>query len=337
MAIRKLESGRWEVNIKPGGRTGRQVRKLFKTRADAAQFEQWALGQAHNQPEWKPEKRDQRRLSDLIELWWKAHGKQLSAAEDTHRRLKAICQALGNPAAPQITAAAFANYRTQRIAGGLSASTANRELAYVRAMFNTLASLDQWKKENPVGNVKAFRVQETELAYLTADRVCRLLDETAKARNPHVDLITRACLATGARWSEVERLRISQVRDDHLHLVKTKSKKTRNVPIEEELAEQLRNHHQGPGERIFEYAEAAFREAIERAEIDLPEGQMTHVLRHTFASCFMQNGGNILALQKILGHADLKTTMRYAHLAPKHLAEAKKLNPLKMLASGEWK
>ena len=39
-----------------------------------------------------------------------------------------------------------------------------------------------------------------------------------------------------------------------------------------------------------------------------------HDLRHTFASHFMMNGGNLYTLQKLLGHSDLETTMIYAHL-----------------------
>lgn len=46
-----------------------------------------------------------------------------------------------------------------------------------------------------------------------------------------------------------------------------------------------------------------------------------HALRHTFASHFVMNGGNILALQKILGHSDIKMTLQYAHLAPDFLGE----------------
>lgn len=65
----------------------------------------------------------------------------------------------------------------------------------------------------------------------------------------------------------------------------------------------------------------------------MPKGQLTHVLRHTFASHFMINGGNILTLQKILGHANLTMTMRYAHLAPEHLQEARALNPLVKLVN----
>ncbi|WP_455423464.1 hypothetical protein [Burkholderia savannae] len=45
----------------------------------------------------------------------------------------------------------------------------------------------------------------------------------------------------------------------------------------------------------------------------------------------MMNGGNILTLQRILGHQSLTMTMRYAHLAPEHLQEAKMLNPLRQL------
>lgn len=42
----------------------------------------------------------------------------------------------------------------------------------------------------------------------------------------------------------------------------------------------------------------------------------------------MMNGGNILVLQRVLGHTDIKMTMRYAHFAPDHLEETLRLNPL---------
>lgn len=46
-----------------------------------------------------------------------------------------------------------------------------------------------------------------------------------------------------------------------------------------------------------------------------------HALRHTFASHYVMSGGNLLALQKILGHSDVKTTLIYAHLAPDFLGD----------------
>ena len=56
--------------------------------------------------------------------------------------------------------------------------------------------------------------------------------------------------------------------------------------------------------------------------------QAAHALRHTFASHFIQNGGNILNLQKVLGHSNLVMTMRYAHLEPDHLQDAVRFGPL---------
>lgn len=79
---------------------------------------------------------------------------------------------------------------------------------------------------------------------------------------------------------------------------------------------------------LFKPCYSAFRKAIQIAGIETPPGQLSHVLRHTFASHFMMNGGNILVLQRILGHTDIKVTMRYAHFAPEHLLEAIPLNPL---------
>lgn len=80
--------------------------------------------------------------------------------------------------------------------------------------------------------------------------------------------------------------------------------------------------------RFFAPCYPAFRKAVKRAELDLPDWRLSHVLRHTFASHFMMNGGNILVLKEILGHTDIKMTMRYAHFAPSHLQEAIDLNPL---------
>jgi site-specific recombinase XerD len=45
-----------------------------------------------------------------------------------------------------------------------------------------------------------------------------------------------------------------------------------------------------------------------------------HDLRHTFASNFVIKGGNLLSLQKILGHSTISMTLRYAHLAPDFMA-----------------
>ncbi|HGJ5883614.1 tyrosine-type recombinase/integrase [Arsenophonus sp.] len=71
-----------------------------------------------------------------------------------------------------------------------------------------------------------------------------------------------------------------------------------------------------------------FRRTLKCIKPTLPAGQATHVMRHTFATHFMINGGNIITLQRILGHSKIEQTMTYAHFAPDYLDDAIRLNPL---------
>jgi site-specific recombinase XerD len=329
MAINKSGAG-WTVDIQPGGRGAKRFRKSFATQAEAKRYEAWLTTQVSLAPAWAPEKRDFRTLSELINIWYTHHGSGLRSGEDTHRRLLSLAKAIGDPPAERFTVDVFAQYRTSRLADGITANNLNREHSYLRAVFNELARLGYWKKDNPLGKLRQFKIQENELSYLTQPQIHSLLLALKDARNPHVSLVTQVCLATGARWSEAEELRLAQVRGGLIQFARTKSGKTRAIPISSSLETALIEHHKnfGIGVRIFGYAWSAFREAIERAGIKLPDGQMTHALRHTFASHFIIGGGNILTLQRILGHQSLTMTMRYAHLAPDHLMEAKRLNPL---------
>ena len=317
----------------PMGSRGKRYRKTFTTKAEALSYEAWLKSNVTQKPDWQPQKRDARRLSELIEIWYSQHGTHLNSGRDTYNRLRNLSAALGDPYANKLNSEMFAEYRSNRIADGVSANNMNREKNYLQAMFNELARLDIWKGDNPIAKVRSLKVSERELSYLTLDQIDLLLSELKQARNEHVYLITQVCLATGARWSEAEKLRRPQVRNGLIQFAMTKSKKTRAVPIDEELESDLQKHYELKSEdigdsRFFTYAYSAFISGLGRTGIELPPGQAAHVLRHTFASHFMINGGNILSLQRILGHSSLAMTMRYAHLSPDHLNEARRLNPL---------
>lgn len=329
MTIKKVDGG-WLVDEQPGGRGGKRYRKTVRTQAEAKQYQAWLKTKVTSQPDWQPQRAESRRLKDLITEWHAHHGTTLRSGADQKKRLEALADAMGNPIADRLEAEDFANYRTKRISAGISPANCNREHAYLRALFNELARLGKWDKPNPVSKLKQFKEPESELAYLDAKQIEMLLSELAKSSNVHALLISKVALSCGSRWGETEQLTTSQVRDGKVQFARTKTDKNRTVPIDAELEAALNEHFKkhGTGNRFFQYAEGAFREAIERASIELPRGQMTHILRHTFASAFMQGGGNILTLQRLIGHKDLKTTMRYAHLAPDHLQEALALNPL---------
>lgn len=324
MAIRKVKTG-WQVDFQPGGRGGRRVRKTFKTQAEAKRFERHILGKVAAGEEYTPPKRDRRTLSELVQLWHDHHGHTLKSARDRKRSLLKVAEALGDPLAANFTAQDWATYRTQRLQE-VKPSTVNHEHAYLKAMFSELERLDLWHRPNPLSKVRMVRTDDTEMAYLDRHQVRRLLDHLKAKPKRDCFLITWLCLATGARWSESETLRAENVGKDRVTFVATKSGKSRTVPIDPHLAGQLRRRRQIG--RLFINSYKAFQASIQDLGIELPRGQLTHVLRHTFASHFMMNGGNILVLQRILGHQSITMTMRYAHFAPDHLEEAVKLNPV---------
>ena len=63
----------------------------------------------------------------------------------------------------------------------------------------------------------------------------------------------------------------------------------------------------------------AYKRALEIAGINDTDVNF-HTLRHTFASQLVMQGVDIPTLKGLLGHSDIKTTMRYAHLAPDHIS-----------------
>lgn len=288
---------------------------------------------------WLGDKPDTRRIKELAQLWYDLHGRSLSAGANTHKKLTLMADALGNPLASGFTAKDFAHYRNKRLTGeiklddrfykGSSPVTINLDHSYLNAMCSELIRLEEWKLPNPLENLRKFSVSEKEMAWLDELQINELLEGTS--HNVDLNRVVRVCLSTGARWSESQFLSKSQLSPNKITFTQTKGKKNRTVPISEEFYEELKSIKT---ERLFADCYYPFLTILGHSSIALPKGQLTHVLRHTFAAHFMMNGGNILVLQKILGHSDINMTMRYAHFAPEHLDTAISFNPLARLGSG---
>ena len=322
MSIRKQLNGSYLVELYPQGRGGKRVRKTFKTKSEATRFEQYTLNEAEQKP-WLPEKDDNRHLTDLIELWFNLHGQALNDGKKRKNKLLAMSTVMSNPIARNITASDFSRYRQLRLEA-VSIKTVNNDQTYLNALFNELNRLGEWKYANPITDLRALKYQQPEMGFLKPDEIELVFSELEKGRNYDAYLISKICISTGCRWSEAEQLMGSQLTPYRVTFIHTKGNKRRAVPISEELYNEL---PQNSG-RLFSNCIKSFRMAINRTAIRLPKGQSTHVLRHTFASHFMMNGGNILVLQQILGHASINDTMKYAHFSPAHLEDAIRLNPL---------
>lgn len=342
MTVSKQKSGKWLCEVYPQGRDGRRIRKQFATKGEAEAFETWAKREAEEKP-WLGEKADRRRLSELIALWYKLHGQSLAASKSRLAKLEIVCRGLGDPIAAQLTAKAWAHYRDKRLSGEIDNGytpdpakwkvkpiTVNREQHYLSAVFNELTRLGEWSLPNPLESVRPFREKEREMSWLTQAQIAELLAACVRFGNVDLTRVVKICLATGAHWREAESLTRTQLVPNKLTFVKTKGGRNRTVPIPQWLFDEL-----APLEgALFQPCYADFTRMLATTSLALAEGQKTHVLRHTFASHFMMNGGNILVLQRILGHANIRETMRYAHFAPDHLEEAVTLNPLAAFNGG---
>lgn len=324
MAIEQLPDGRWKVDVEPI--KGKRFRKTLKTKAEAMRFEATCRAKVIDAPEWSPKPKDKRRLSELIDRWATLHAFTLADGEARRRLLDELAKVLGDPVAIRMTGNEYAEYRTQALKAGANPKTLNNRLGYLRSVFNVLHQLGEIDYPNPLSRVRPLRLQEKELTYLTDDQIGVLFTTIhTRCKTPHVAMVAAICLATGARWGEAQALTPDRIRNQLVTFVNTKGKRTRSIPIALELEVRIQRHFKQHGP--FSNCLNSFDKTLGASGLPVPAGQSSHVLRHTFASRFVMNGGNILTLQKILGHTSLIMTMRYAHLAPDHLQDAVKLGP----------
>jgi integrase len=207
-----------------------------------------------------------------------------------------------------------------------SDAATNRCIAALRHMMSKAVEWDMLK-HSAFDAGKSLQIKENNERdrFLSEDEIPKLLAEC----QPYLREVVEAALHTGCRKGELLNLKWSQIRNDHIYLRKTKSNKKREIPINDDLTglfKRIRKKQHLTFQHVFVYqgrriesVKTAFNAALRRASI---EDFRFHDLRHTFASHFIMRTGDLKALQEILGHADIKTTMRYAHLVKSHKKKA---------------
>ncbi|MBF0592624.1 MAG: site-specific integrase [Nitrospirae bacterium] len=127
---------------------------------------------------------------------------------------------------------------------------------------------------------------------------------------------------TGARRSEIQSLQWSDIQGDGVVFGKTKTYKSRKVPISEGLRNIILEHGRGVG-KIFNLTPDRISHAMKTYLKKAGMGSFRlHDLRHTFASLLVQTGVGLRTVQELLGHTSYSTTLIYAHLSQQHLQNA---------------
>jgi integrase len=205
-------------------------------------------------------------------------------------------------------------------------ATINREMFCLHQLFTKAV---EWEliEQNPFSRGKTLALKENNehMRFLGEDEIESVLDSCKS----HLYPIVLCALTTGMRRGEILSLKWSQVRNGFIYLRKTKTFNSRQIPISDRLAELFKSIRQREHLRsgyVFTYAgrrlttnRKGFKAALRRAEID---DFRFHDLRHTFASQVLLRGGSLKDIQELLGHKDIRTTMRYAHLTQQSKIDA---------------
>jgi integrase len=264
------------------------------------------------------------------------HGKR-SLADDQRILEKRLLPALGSTLPVRtLTAAAIAQYERTRMGATVegrdrkvSAFTVSNELSVLRHM---LRLARRWGYLDAVPDVELPRKPEGRRRYLEADEITRLRDACQRSGNPDLALAVVIALNTGMRKAEIlglewARIDLSTAR---ITLYATKSGKPRGIPVNSDVYDALVACQPGAEQRqgrLFsrDYGRRAsqirkaFEVACRRAGI---AGFRFHDLRHTAASHLVMRGATLQEVKEILGHSDIRMTLRYAHLSPAHLRSA---------------
>ncbi|GAB6261816.1 phage integrase [Photobacterium sp. R1] len=325
MSIKK-DGNKWLVDIRPAGRDGKRFRRKFDKKSEALAYEKHILARAHNK-EWLGTPIDNRKLSELIEIWWKKSGQFKRSADDYLEKLQLICAELEDPAVNKIDYKFLSDWVHYRLEKGNKSTTVRRLISTVSNVFTVLISTGDYTGTHPIKGFKLPKIIPCEMSFLTESQISQLLD--AVKHNDELRKVVEICLATGSRWRETVTLKATNLSPYRIRFTNTKTGKPRTVPISKTLYERI---YPKTGSHVFSYdPQSELYEILEKLDFGLPKGQKAHVLRHTFASHFVMKGGNILTLRDILGHANISQTMTYAHLAPDHLIDAVHLNPLSQI------
>lgn len=229
----------------------------------------------------------------------------------------------------EITRRVIAEFVTARKRAGVTDTTIRRDLAFLSVICSACGRWG-WLDTNPVTTFgkRGLREGRPRTRFLTQAEFDRLLAAASLSLRPAIVL----AVETGMRREELFGLTITAIdlNRREVHLERTKTGSPRRVPLSDNAIKAIKGLLDEPGRPRSSYLlckadgsrycdmKKGFGGACRRAKVT---NMRWHDLRHTFASWYVQRGGDLYRLSRILGHSGLQMTARYGHLRVEDLHE----------------
>lgn len=214
----------------------------------------------------------------------------------------------------------------------LQNSSISRNLYTIRSFWN-FAYKNRFAKENIASFVETIKVKRKEREYLTEEEVKELVHNID---HKLISLVVETLFYSGMRISECINLKVNDVDFDDkvIRVINGKGGKDRNIPINKDIINKLKYYkdHERPNksdyffctEKSGRLSAPYINRIINDTVINLGWSKhvSAHILRHSFASCLIKKGVNLVHVQKLLGHSNLKVTSIYTHTNLDELAQS---------------
>ena len=314
--------------------------KSFKRRVDASEWENKQKARLADNQVGRP----RGNTTSLNEFFEEVYLPNTRVRESTRREYLSsydshIRSSLGQSNMNDLTTADWIRFKSEILSKGLTPARANRIHTVASAIYKIAVQMG-YSQSNPLSGIGFYSESLKSIEHWSRDEAKTFLEWCLEDGTTLYPYYLTSYL-TGLRFSELVALqwdcvdfeqevievRRSLCKGTNSIIETTKSGKTRMIGMNSTLKSVLQKLKlNSPGKLVFSHEDGRkFRYEYLRKWFFKHQKEAgvrrvgIHGIRHSFASHFVMGGGNVYELKELLGHADISTTMRYAHLAKDHL------------------
>lgn len=213
----------------------------------------------------------------------------------------------------------------------LSENTLHSRINALKFYYERLLGRDKFFWEIPRPK-KPFQLPKV----ISKEQIAALINSIENKKHKTIIMLAYAC---GLRVSEVISLKVKNIDGERklIFIERSKGKKDRIVSLGPGMLIMLRDYYKAykPINYLFEgqygnehLSARSIQSVLQRAKVKagIKQGGNMHMLRHSFATHLLDKGIDVVFIQKLLGHNDIKTTLKYLHVTNKDLVHI--LSPL---------